>query len=309
VQFPPPTLEAVVAPLHKQDGARMRNALAELSEQDPLINVRQDDETEEISVSLYGDVQREVIEATLARDYGVTASFRATSVVYIERPIAAAEAEQVIAAATHSNISGRSSPFSENPYAATLGLRIEPLAPGAGIDVVVDLDVHLIPMYVYNNVPGFSAAMSEYVRDVLRSGLYGWEVTDCRVTVWDSGYFRTGSTARDFRLLTGLVLRDALKKAGTVVCEPMTVMRIELPAAATGGVGSLLGQSGARVTGQFTSGDLATMSAVIATANVGEIKRRLSGASFGEGVMETEFGGYMPVSGPPPVRRGSRRAQ
>ena len=85
-QFPPPTLEAVVAPLDKADKARLRAALLELAEQDPLINVRQDDEREEISVSLYGEVQREVIEATLERDYGVRAAFRNTTVIYIERP-------------------------------------------------------------------------------------------------------------------------------------------------------------------------------------------------------------------------------
>ena len=58
-----------------------------MSEQDPLINVRQDEETDDLSVSLYGEVQREVIQATLDRDYGIAASFHDTTVIYIERPV------------------------------------------------------------------------------------------------------------------------------------------------------------------------------------------------------------------------------
>src|SRR2546430_11456008 len=64
--FAPPTLESVVAPVDPADGQRLRAALGQLAEQDPLIGVRQDDTRGEISVSLYGQVQREVIEATLA---------------------------------------------------------------------------------------------------------------------------------------------------------------------------------------------------------------------------------------------------
>jgi ribosomal protection tetracycline resistance protein len=69
--FAPPTLEAVVVPRRSADRGRVSVALTELAEQDPLINVRQDDASGEISVSLYGEVQKQVIGATLARDYDV----------------------------------------------------------------------------------------------------------------------------------------------------------------------------------------------------------------------------------------------
>src|SRR5215207_1938376 len=55
-QFPPPALESVVRPVRGAESGRLRAALNELAEQDPLINVRQDDERGEISVSLYGEV-------------------------------------------------------------------------------------------------------------------------------------------------------------------------------------------------------------------------------------------------------------
>ena len=61
--FAPPTLETVVVPRRPADKAALHAALAQLAEQDPLINLRQDDVRQEIFVSLYGEVQKEVIQA------------------------------------------------------------------------------------------------------------------------------------------------------------------------------------------------------------------------------------------------------
>ena len=65
-QFPPPTLETVVQPALEADKAALHLALTQLAEQDPLIDVRQDDARQEFALSLYGEVQKEVIAATLA---------------------------------------------------------------------------------------------------------------------------------------------------------------------------------------------------------------------------------------------------
>ena len=71
---------------------RLRVALAQLAEQDPLFDVRQDDARHELSVSLYGEVQKEVIEATLSNEFGLEVTFRETTPIYIERPIGTGEA-------------------------------------------------------------------------------------------------------------------------------------------------------------------------------------------------------------------------
>src|SRR5207253_9034368 len=69
--FAPPTLESIVVPRRVSDKAELYVALTQLAEQDPLINVRRNDDRQEISVSLYGEVQKEVIQATLATDFGL----------------------------------------------------------------------------------------------------------------------------------------------------------------------------------------------------------------------------------------------
>src|SRR6188472_1602261 len=77
--FAAPTLESVVVASNDEERARLRVALAQVAEQDPLIGVRQDDERRELSVSLYGEVQKEVIEATLANEFGLEVTFRETT--------------------------------------------------------------------------------------------------------------------------------------------------------------------------------------------------------------------------------------
>ena len=181
-RFPRPALEAVVFAVRPEEQGSLRAALNQLAEQDPLIDVRQDDLRHEISVSLYGEVQKEVIQATLERDYGIAADFHETTTVCIERPARIGEAEEIIRAKTKTNITGRSSPESTNPFKATLGLRIEPAAFGSGIEVRTDIEPRLVPLYLFKTPDVFTTQLTAYIHEALSEGLAGWQVTDCRVT-------------------------------------------------------------------------------------------------------------------------------
>jgi ribosomal protection tetracycline resistance protein len=83
--FAPPTLETAIVARDPGQQAALHAALAQLAEQDPLINLRQDDFRQELFVSLYGEVQKEVIEHTLAVDFGIDIEFRETTTICIER--------------------------------------------------------------------------------------------------------------------------------------------------------------------------------------------------------------------------------
>lgn len=300
--FAPPTLESIVDPRHAADRGRLRAALAELAEQDPLINVRQDDARGEIGVSLYGEVQREVIAETLARDYGVEVDFRSTTTIHVERPIGAGEALEVLRAATHSNVTGKSSPHSDNPFLATLGLRVEPARIGSSVELRLEVDVRLVPLYIYKTVEIFVDHMRRYVGEALREGLFGWRVTDVTVTIVDCGYRAPGTTAGDFHRLTPLVLAQALERAGSQVCEPMATVRLELPTDALSPVLALLGRLGARVQTPRSDGELSAVEAHLAAALVDDVRRALPGVTGGEGVLETTFASYQPVTGASPMR-------
>jgi ribosomal protection tetracycline resistance protein len=301
-RFPRPTLEAVVVARSPEQSGSLRAALVQLAEQDPLIDVRQDDARHEIAVSLYGDVQKEVIQATLERDFGVLAEFRETTVVCIERPARVGEAEEIIRAKTKTNITGRSSPLSTNPFLATLALRVEPAPPGTGIEFRHDVEVRLVPLYLFHTVETFATQMAGFVREALTEGLAGWQVTDCVVTMTDCGYLSPTTSPADFRRLTQLVLATALERAGTWVCEPLADLGLEMPASTAPGVLAALGRLGGRVRGQFSANGLTRADAVLPVARVRSLQNQLPGLSMGEGILETRFGGYQPVGDNPPRR-------
>jgi ribosomal protection tetracycline resistance protein len=301
-RFPRPALEAVVDARSPDQQGSLRAALSQLAEQDPLIDVRQDESRHEIAVSLYGEVQKEVIQATLERDYGIVADFRETTTVCIERPGRVGEADEVIAARTKTNITGRSSPLSTNPFKATLGLRIEPAPPGSGIEYRHEAEARLIPLYLFKTPEVFATQMDAYVREALQEGPHGWQVTDCRVTMTDCGYVSPATSAGDFRRLTQLVLAQALDRAGTWVCEPLAHLSLEVPTSTAPGVLATLGRLGGRVTGQFSANGITRAEAVLPVARVRTLQHQLPGLSMGEGILESRPGGYQPIGEHPPTR-------
>jgi ribosomal protection tetracycline resistance protein len=282
---------------HRQDAA-LRAALTWLAEQDPLINVQVDDTGREVVLSLYGEVQQEVIQATLAMEYGLEVTFRETTTICVERPVHPGEAVEAFNTPS-------------NPFNATIGLRVEPGPPGSGVRFRLRVEPQMMPLYLYKNADTFERVMDQLVRRALREGRYGWQVTDCLVTMIDCEYpsadgppSKRGpmSTPADFRHLTPMVLMAALDEAGTVVSEPTLQVSLEVPAWANSAMLSALGRLGAAVRQQVVRGDLTTIEAVLPAARVPDLRRQLPGLTAGEGALESTFDGYRPVRGDPPTR-------
>ena len=153
--FVPPTLETVVVPRRPDDKGALYAALALLAEQDPLINLRQDDVRQELHVALYGDVQKEVIQSTLAADFELDADFRASTAICVERPVGIGSAVEVMGQRA-------------NPFLATVGLRIEPAPTNAGVAFQpADAVRGAMPL-------AFFKAVEDTVRETLSQGLRGW---------------------------------------------------------------------------------------------------------------------------------------
>ena len=160
----------------------------------------------------------------------------------------------------------------------------------------------------------FFKAVEETVRETLRQGLHGWQVTDCTVTMTHSGYWprqshahahfdkSMSSTAGDFRNLTPLVLMSALRRAGTAVYEPMHRFRLEVPADTLGPILPVLARLRAVPRAPSTRGSSALLEGEIPAARVHELQRQLPGLTRGEGVLDSEFDRYRPVRGEIPAR-------
>jgi ribosomal protection tetracycline resistance protein len=289
-QFAPPTLESVVVPTHPDDRAALRVALGQLAEQDPLINLRQDNVRQELSVSVYGEVQKEVIQATLLADFGIDVAFRETTTICVERPVGMGEAVERLGQ-------------EPNPFLATVGLRVEPAPADSGVRFARDVQVH-------GTMPAaFFRAVEDTVHETLWQGPNGWQVVDCTVTMTHSGYLprqshahqgfskAMSSTGEDFRKLTPLVLMSALKEAGTIVCEPIHRFRLDFPVDSLAAVFSALGRLGAVSETPSLVGSWATLEGEIRAERMHELQRSVGSLTHGEGVLELWFDHHEPVAG------------
>jgi ribosomal protection tetracycline resistance protein len=278
--FPAPALESLVRPIEPGQITRLREALEQLAEQDPLISLRQRNDEGKISVRLYGEVQKEVLTETLALDYGIGATFGPSRTICIEHPIGTGEDAEII-------FEG------ENPFAATIGFRVEPGACGTGIRYLRELGS--LPLAFYR-------AVEETVYETFAMGLYGWEVTDCVVTLTHAGYCAPVSVAADFRKLTPLVLMQALLTAGTEVCEPIEELDLEIPEDTFGSVCGALVNARATIRNTFPDGASHRIVCAIPTAELRGVEQQLPGLTRGDGGWVSTFAGYVPVTGDPPKR-------
>ncbi|MET9088631.1 GTP-binding protein [Streptomyces sp. NPDC004237] len=293
--FAPPTLETVVVPGPGTDRRSLHVALTQLAEQDPLIDVRHDEARQETSVSLYGEVQKEVVQATLAEEYGLDVGFRETTTICVERITGTG------AAVEFNKKDG-------NPFLATVGLRVEPAPPGAGVGFRLEVELGAMPY-------AFFKAVEDTVRETLGQGLHGWRIPDCTVTMTHSGYSprqshahqgfdkSMSSTGQDFRGLTPLVLTEALRRAGTQVHEPMHRFRLEAPADTLGALLPVLTRLGALPRDTRTEGRLGVLEGAVPAARVHRLEQLLPALTRGEGELESAFDHYAPLArGPVPER-------
>jgi ribosomal protection tetracycline resistance protein len=271
--FPAPGLEAIVQPRNPADRSALFEALRQLSEQDPLIDARLDGRDREITVSVYGEVQKEVLAARLESEYDVVADFLPTRTVYVERVTGVGEAVDHVPTGN-----------------AIVGLRVEPGAPDSGL--VYGLGSGVERGYI---LPNHHVAIEETLPRALEEGPQGWRVVDCRVSLVHARFCAPTPPAGYFRELTMSVLREALRRAGTVLCAPVSEFEMEVPEGSISAVLQKLHAHRATPEAPAVTGTRCRITGVIPTEEVDEFEQRLPGLTGGEGVFFSRPAGHEPT--------------
>ena len=250
-------------------------------------------------MSLYGEVQKEVLAALLEREHGIAATFRPTTAICVERVSGTGAAHQLIGVAP-------------NPFLATVGLRVEPAPVDCGVQIGLEVELGSMP-------PAFFTAVEEGVRATLGEGVHGWCIPDARVVVTHSGYYprqshmhatfdkAMSSTAQDFRSLVKLVLAQALVRAGTVVCAPVHRFELEVPQDLLGAVLAELPRHRAVPLTTTVNGSAgqapAHLVGEVPADQVHGLAQRLPHLTRGEALLTTVLDHHAPVTGPVPSRK------
>ena len=279
-QFLPPGLESVVLPRDPAERIALFKALQQLSEQDPLIDARLEGVDEELTVSIYGEVQKEVLAARLESEYAVAAEFLPTRTVHVER------------------VAGLGDGYAETAMGnASLGLRVGPAAGGAGLDYALGDGVQRGYL-----LPSFHVAVEETLARELAEGLHGWRLIDVCVRVTHSRFSAPTPSAGEFRRLTHVAFRQALAQGGTTVCAPLSSFELVVPAESLTSVLSMLVGVGATAEPVEVGLTRCLVTGTLPTSEVGAFERRLPDLTSGRGVLLTQPAGHVPVPGTPPSR-------
>ncbi|MET7277175.1 GTP-binding protein [Kribbella sp. NPDC005582] len=272
--FRPPALQSTIT---AKDPARqndLHQALTELADIDPLITLRV--QNDELHVSLYGKVQQEVIAESLATDYGIEVALGRPTVICIERPTGFGYAALR---------------YGEHQYPVTLGLTVEPGPPGSGVSLEITAEHGSLPLHVYGTTEAFREAVLGYLADPLSAGPHGWPVTDLRVTLTESGYPPAAPHPADVRATAALVIAEALRAAGTTVCEPVDRLRVEFPSDSMSEVLKVLGRHGAVPESTTTT----VVESLLRTGAVDAVRHELVGAAHGLAVVDASLSHYAPL--------------
>ncbi|TCZ81081.1 TetM/TetW/TetO/TetS family tetracycline resistance ribosomal protection protein [Paenibacillus albiflavus] len=283
--FAVPQMETRIEAVDPNKAHLLYQALISMSEEDPLIQVLKDDFHQDLYIRIFGEVQKEVIEAALKETKGVEVRFLETRIICLEKPAGMGQSFEII-------MEG------DNPFYATIGFRIEPGSPGSGVIYHMEVELGSLPL-------PFHKAIEDTVRNTLQQGLYGWEVSDIVVTLTHSGYSSPVSTAGDFRKLVPLVLMDALMQAGTEVYEPIHRFELTVPEAMMSKAVYKLSAIQAVVHETTVQNGMSSITGMIPVAVTENFKKNLHSLSQGEGYMIVEPAGFIRLNGTVPTRARS----
>jgi ribosomal protection tetracycline resistance protein len=293
LHFPPPALEATVSARDPSQQLALHQALTEIADYDPLIKLRPDDGEGTLRISVYGEVQQQVIADTLALDFDIAVDFRSTKIICVERPAGTGHAVRRMGDPDHL-------------YDATVGVTVSPNKPGAGVELAVAVPRTSLPLHVYSTIEAFHDALLGYLDKPLAVGPHGWQVADVCVTITENGYIPPGPPPAHVRHTVDIVVSEAVRRAGTVVCEPIERFRLETPVDTLTSALNLLGRRRAVWEVPQVSRRLAIVTGTVPTAELDQLRRALHGATHGEGIVESHLDHYAPRPKEPRDRQPRR---
>ena len=276
--FPDPVIEIAVEPKTKADQEKMGIALARLAAEDPSFRVETDFESGQTIMKGMGELHLDILVDRMKREFKVEANIGAPQVAY--RETISREAEHTY---THKKQSGGSGQFAE------VKMIITPTEPGEGFSFESRI--------VGGNVPKeYIPGVEKGVKSVMDSGpLAGFPVIDFKVALIDGKFHDVDSSVLAFEIAARQWMREAMKKAGAKLLEPVMKVEVVTPEEYTGGIiGDLTSRRG-QVQGQDTRGNAIAIEAFVPLANMFGYINTLRSMSSGRANFSMQFDHYEPV--------------
>jgi len=212
IEFPEPVIFQVIEAKDRAHEEKMIEALQKLVAEDPTLKLRYDQETGQLVLAGMGELQLEIVEDRLRREFGVQARLGKPQVAFRETI-----AREAIAEGRYIRQTGGRGQYGH------VWLKVEPLPRGAGFEFVNQITGGVIPSE-------FIPAVEKGVREAMDSGvLAGYPVVDVRVTLFDGSYHEVDSSELAFKLAAEIAFKEACKRAGMILLEPIMALEVLIP--------------------------------------------------------------------------------
>jgi elongation factor G len=210
--FPEPVISMAVEPKTKQDRDKMSEGLQRLAEEDPTFRCFTNEETGQLLIAGMGELHLEIICDRLRREFKVEANTGAPQIAYRETITKAAEGE--------GKFIRQSGGRGQYGHAC---ITIQPNEKGKGIEVENKIVGGTIPKE-------YIPAVIDGIEEAIKSGVYaGYQVIDLKAQVVDGSFHEVDSNELAFKMAGIFALKDAFKKAGPILLEPIMKVEVTTP--------------------------------------------------------------------------------
>lgn len=254
-------------------------AFTELADEDPLLSLAWIAEQRELHLKVMGPIQIEILTQLVKSRYNLTVSFGAPSVIYKETPKRTAE--------------GFVAYLMPKPCWAILRFVIEPGERGSGLTYAARVrSEDLLERYQHE--------VERRVPEALQQGLFGWEVTDLKVTLVEGQHHVWHTHPLDFVVATPMAIMDGLMHTEVQLLEPMLRFRLSVPEEFGGKLMNELMQMRTEFDSPVITGGRMEIEGLLPVATSLDFPARLGSMTKGRGMLSAFFAGYQPC--PPDVR-------
>ena len=276
IKFPEPVISMAVEPKFQDDVDKLHVGLRKLSEEDPTFIIRTDDETGQTIISGMGELHLDILTDRLKREFSIDCNCGTPQVAYKE-----AVSKTIVHREIYKKQTGGKGRF------ADITVEIGPAEDGVrGLQFIDGITGGAIPKeYIHAVEKGFKSAMMNGV-------LAGFQLENLRVRLIDGSQHPVDSDALSFQAAAGMAFREACKKAGPVLREPIMQVVITTPDVYVGEVSSDMNKRRGQLEGISTVSRLQEIRAKAPLAEMFGYVTTLRTLTSGRGNANLEFSHY-----------------
>jgi len=279
MKFPNPVIDVAIEPKTKADQDKLAIALQKLSEEDPTFRVHTDAETSQTIISGMGELHLEIIVDRMMREFKVDANIGRPQVAYretIRKRVEKVEGKFI-------RQSGGKGQYGH------VVINMEPSGPGAGFIFEDKIVGGVIPRE-------YIAPVEQGIKEALENGvLAGYPMVDVKVELVYGSYHEVDSSEMAFKIAGSMAFKEAAKRAGPVLLEPMMNVEVVVPDAYMGDVLGDLSARRGKIGGMTQRGEAQVIAATVPLAEMFGYSTKLRSMSQGRAVYSMEFAHYEEV--------------